>query len=546
MTLQHPNRILAYIVYAIELNSQGSTILNFVYLLDKIKTELNIFDNKKLVDTIVNNDKGYILLNNKCKRITKKDINDGLEIHVYITTKSWFYTEKFVYEWLKNLEKIKTPRKDKNNYEKLKTQSEYPLTDEQMKIVEGALDKNINLIIGKGSTGKSYTTKKVLDLLDLYGFSYCLLSPTGIASVNILEKTKRKAQTIHSRYFSSMENSVPSPIKEDYIIIDEIGMCGVDHFNMIREMIPYKDVKIIFIGDKYQLGSMSSVDFLSSIMRLIKNKAVNGNVFELNTIMRASSESFIPYLSNMFCDDSKFDKNILKATDLKGVGFIARENDLQSRLKNIIKNNNWNFDNTAIIIPQRVGEFGCNKINEYFHDNSNSPVVYFEDKNKKVYKKDSVLMHLKNNRLKGIFNGERVNLINKKDDDTYMLKRVYDREVFEYNSEELYNDVGFSYANTIHKLQGMTVENVIFVCIKPHSFMVNRNIVYTSISRASKEVVVIYDKGMLEYADRKTITDKRKTFLGTIAEMSRGGDNDIKIRGIGNFYTSKTYFNNTT
>lgn len=520
--MESQNRILAYVVYAVELISQGSTIINFIDLLNKVKKDLNLTNNSVLIDTIFNNSKGYLLLNSKCKRISSKDINEGLEIPQYITTKTWFYTEKFVYEWLKNIEKLYKKKKDYNIQERITSKCEYPLSEEQMKIVDGILDKNINLIIGKSGTGKSYSTKKVLDLLDSYGLSYCLLSPTGIASVNILDKTGREAQTIHSRYYSNMsKQGQPSPIEEDYIIIDEVGMCGVDHFKMIKEMIPEKDVKIIFIGDKYQLGSISAGDFLSSIMKLIKNKIVDGNIFELNTIMRASSESFIPYLSNMFCDKSRFDSSIINKKDLKGVSFVKRTDNLKEQLSNIVKDKKWEFENTAIIIPQRVGDFGCNPINDYFHDILKSPILYSDEKGYKKYKKGDTLMHLRNDRMKGIFNGERVDLIDKKDDYTYVLKRIYDGEIFEYNDEEMYSDVGLSYANTIHKLQGLTVEHVIFVCIKPHTFMLNRNIVYTSISRASKEVVIVYDEGMLEYSDRKTITDKRKTFLGLIAEMSK-------------------------
>lgn len=513
-----PKRILAYTNYAIEKISQGSTIVSSNLVIEEMKKDLKINDINLIAKVVLENEGDYLLLNQNCKRLTIDDIMSGLDIPQYITTKNWYNTEKFVYEWLRkvqNLEKINYDTTIKDNIIK---KCKFPLSEEQSCVVNNILEKNINLLIGRAGTGKSYVTRIVLDLLDRHNETYCLLAPTGIASVNILDKTGREAKTIHRRYYERDDNGNVIPIEEKYLIIDEIGMCGVDHFKMIKEMVPDKDVKIIFIGDKYQLGSISAGDFLSSIMKLIKNKVVDGNIFELKKIMRASSESYIPYLSNMFCGDSKFDSAIVNKKDLKGVSFCKRENDLPKQLNDIIKNKGWNFDDTCIIIPQKVGDYGCNPVNDYFHSNLNKPLLYCDEKGYKRYKKDDVLMNLRNNRMKGIYNGEKVNLI-KKIDDTYILKRVYDGELFEYTNEEMV-DVGLSYSNTIHKLQGSTIKNVIFVCIKPHSFMLNRNIVYTSISRASEEVIVLYDDNMLEYSSRKTITDIRKTFLGLIADMS--------------------------
>lgn len=522
--MQSSNRILAYVNVAVESNSNGSTIMKFIDIIEIIKKDLCINDVVKIIKVIMSKKGKFILLDVKCKRLTVTEINKDKKVPEYITTNDWYYAEKFCYEWLKGLSKIQKIKIDCNITEKILDKNK-TLNVKQKEIVEHIMDKNLNIIIGKAGTGKSYVTKQILNILDSYGLSYCLLAPTGIASVNLKEKTGREVQTIHRRYYKRNKKGEVIPIKENYIIIDEIGMVGADHFKMLKELIPNKDKKVIFIGDNNQLPSISSGDFLTNIIKLIIFGNIEGNIFELSDIMRASSETFVPYLCNMFCGSSVFNKDILD-TEMKNVVFENRKGNISLQIENIIRNNNWNFSETAIIIPQKVGDYGCNVVNSYFQNKNNGEIL-FKDKYK-IFKRYDKLMHIKNNPILNIYNGEWVEIIDVEygdtdEDNIYSIKRLGAENnkdnILHYSHEEVSSELMLAYAVTVHKCQGSTIKNVIFISIPEHSFMLTRELTYTGISRTSDNIVIIGEKSALERASFRKISDKRKTFLGLINDM---------------------------
>ena len=524
--MESPFRILAYVNRAIELNSNGSTILIFTDIVGIIKRDLEIKDIKKIMKILMSKKGQFTLLDNHCKRLSVEEIMKYNRVPEYVTTNAWYNAEKFCYEWLLNLSKMPTTNIDinitENVLDKVKT-----LNKKQKEIVENIINKNINIIIGKSGSGKSYVTKQVLNILDGYGFSYCLLTPTGIASINLKEKTNKSVQTIHRRYFTKNKKNEIKPIKEDYVIIDEIGMLGADHFNMLSRLIPNKDKRVIFIGDANQLPSISAGDFLSSITKLIRKGKFDGRIFELSEIMRASYETFVPYLCNMFCGYEKFNKNILNKK-LKNVTFLKRQNDICQQIKEVMEINNWDFHNTAILIPQKVGDYGCNKINNFFQEMNKSEVL-FKDKFK-CFKRGDKLMHIKNNNKLKIYNGEWIEIIDvikeeseSEEDTTYLFKRygteTSEKNILSYDLETISNEVMVAYAVTVHKCQGSTIKNVIFVAIPEHQYMLTRELVYTGMSRTANNLVIIGEEQALEKASFRKVSNTRRTFLELLCKM---------------------------
>ena len=128
-------------------------------------------------------------------------------------------------------------------------------------------------------------------------------------------------------------------------------------------------------------------------------------------------------------------------------------------------------------------------------------------------------MHKKNNKNLNIYNGERINLIKKNYDDTYICEKVSTGEYLEYSEDVLKEETMLSHTNTTHKLQGCTSRNVIFVCSNRHSFTLNKNLIYTSLTRASDKLIILYEKDALVNGSYKTLVNKRKTFLGKIAKI---------------------------
>lgn len=504
--LKSPIRVNAYITTAIEGSTKGDSILGLEVVMKKIENELDV-ERGVVISTIFMYDGEYVLLDGSHKSLTKKDILNGM-IPFYITKKEWFDAEKFVFNYAKRLAKQPSNKIDYNIVERI-LQKNKTLNPKQKDVVERILEKNFNLIIGSSGSGKSYVTKVVLDLMDCHNLSYTLLAPTGIASFNLSEKTERETSTIHRKYYQKQL------IDTDYVIVDEVGMCGYSHFNMLNEMIINKDkTKVIFIGDKYQLPSISAGDFLSSIMNLITKKVIDGNVFELTQVMRASDDKDITTVCNLFCGNNVFDSGIM-AKKLNGVEFVNREFDLFGQIDRLIKNNEWKWKETAIIMPQRKGEFGCDSFNVYFQSKNHNE-VFFENKFK-CYKKHDILMHIKNNSKLNIYNGEMVELIDFSDGE-YLARKLYDNTELYYDEETLSSETTLGYSFTVHKSQGCTIKNVVFVGIREFSYMLSRNLMYVGMSRASENLVVICDKDVIVKSSYKNLTDKRKTFLNLLCE----------------------------
>ena len=515
-----PIRVTACIGYMVEEASNGDTILELPKIIKTMMGELQV-PHELIMNCILSCEGEYILLDSKYKTLSKYEIDNG-SFPVYITTPLWYSTERYIFEWSKELEKKDREKVDWNIIEKV-LEKNPTLNKEQKYAVEHFFDENFNMLIGVSGGGKSYLTKVLLDLLDCYGMTYTLLAPTGIASFNLTEKTGRESQTIHRRY------ATDNRITTDYVIIDEFGMCSCQHIDMLKYLvIDRTKTKPLFIGDKYQLPSISAGDFLSSIMNLLKCGRLKGNIFELTQIMRASNESYIPYLCNMFCGNNRFEAPVMNKRDLKGVEFYDREVELFSQIERIIKTKGWDWKETAVIMPQRKGENGCDAFNLYMQEKNKSEILY--DDGYKVFKKNDMLMHIKNNSSLGIYNGELIEIVGKdmvntinddgvpEEKEVYYIKRLYDGKILEYDEETVSTQIMLSYANSVHKTQGATIKNVIFVGINDFSFMLSRNLTYVGLSRASENLVVICDKDAMVKASFKSLTDKRKTFLNLLCK----------------------------
>lgn len=505
---KHPFRIKAYIGYAVEKNSKGDTIVVLSKIVDSIERDLGILDKILILKTILETGDDYVLLDSNHKSLTREMIDSG-DFPMYITLAGWYQSEKFMYEWGKELAKTERVKKNQDIIDTVIKNS--TLNEQQKDAVSRILDENFNLLIGSSGAGKTYTTNRIIEVLEKHNLTYCLLTPTGIASFNLSEKTKRESKTIHRKFYQE------ELITTDYLIIDEFGMCGCNHINLLKAILPCKSkTRVIFIGDKYQLPSISAGDFLASVMNLINSGVIRGNVFELTEIMRASSSSFIPHLCNMFTGNRHFDASVMAKADLKGVKFYNREFDLFHQIAKVIQDNNWSFYDTCVIMAQRKGEYGCDAFNLYMQG-LNKSETFYKDKFKE-FKKNDILMHIKNNMHLNIYNGELIEIIDKEDNDCYKIRRLYDSTILEYDDDTLREQVSLSYANSVHKVQGSTIKNVIFVAIQEHSYMLSRNLVYVGMSRASDNLVVICDKDTLVKSSYKNLTDKRKTFLNLLCK----------------------------
>lgn len=431
--------------------------------------------------------------------------------------------------------------------------------------------------MGRGVPGKSYTSKTAIDIMIRSGYNITMMCPTGISAKVLTNFTGRQAYTVH-RYFLSLKgNGVSKPLdetelEEENVIenvdemvyyCDECGMWGLTHFDMLctkvlapamerreryllehpncpKEELPSLP-KLVLVGDTNQLQPVSSGCFFRDILDLIRVKDLRANLTELTQIMRAKSDSYIPYICDKYCVDPTPIDNSVYANKEANVLMLPLSEELETgeaiakfvydyikEMNDIDPKQPFNFENTTIMLPQRVGDKGTEALNKMFDE------LYHKDNpNAKT-----VGMVTKNDYELEVFNGDRFRIESKDIWEEYEYEdkktgKTVKNVVYQYTITMLDDDreVKFTdgelnwelaYCSTVHKLQGCTSENVIFVASRTHTFMLTKQLVYTALSRASKTLTVLYDKFTFENARRRDTKYNRKTFLGEIVKIRKG------------------------
>lgn len=532
-------------------------------VVDKITRE-NVLDRIRVSDVL--------LLDVHCKVI---DVNqEGYADKVeFITSREAYWVEKTLFKYLKMLEQEKYDYVTQENIDYVLKKNKAKLNEKQNQFIQKFSTYGFNCLIGLGGSGKSYTSKVAIDIIVRSGYNVVLMTPTGISAKVLTNYTGRQAFTVH-RYFLSMkgmgkseaidkkEDLYTENIDEMVYYCDELGMWGLTHFKMlcdnilepamtyrerfIRENpdVPKEEIpklpKLVFVGDTNQLQPISSGCFFRDILDLIKIGQIKANLTELTEIMRAKSDTYIPYICNKYCVDYSPMEDTMYMNEEPNVFMLPLSEELETgdalgkfiyeymqEMNSVDPNNPYNFENTTIMLPQKVGDKGTKKINEVLDT---------------LYKKDNpnaktIGMVMKNNYDLMVFNGDRFRLEGK---EVYEENHYYDKQgnpkveiVYEYTITMLDDDreVKFkdgdvnwelAYCSTVHKLQGCTSENVIFVASRTHTFMLTKQLVYTALSRASKTLTVLYDKFTFENARKRDTKYNRKTFLGEIVKLRKG------------------------
>lgn len=505
----HKFRILAYVSQSLDTLSKGSTILSISEVLLDISNKLGIKDSKKIVSVVLTeSDDTYKLLDNRYK-ITE----EFMEVR-YLTKSDWYYAEKGFYSLCLEANKQEPLKVSKLMLDKVISELPHKLNEGQYQALTNILTKGVNVLTGSAGSGKTFTVKAIINLIVAHKNTVCCLAPTGIASKVFKNATGFDCRTVHSYYHGNQK------ILSDYLILEESSMYGVEHIKMIRKMIDFKQgcPKIIMIGDVNQLLSIAPSKPFYDLISLIENKKINGNVVRLTEIMRASNDLFIPHLCNEFTENGIYNPKHETSGIKAGVEFKPLSEDVPRQLLSIIESNKFNFKNTYILCPQNIGDFGNHAINSFLDEIIADSEILYSDK-VRTFRRNSILLHTKNNYIMDIYNGERVILREKINEDCYLCEKIEDGTILEYDLDTLKDSLIHSYAISCHKCQGITAENVIFIASEKFNHMNTRNLIYTALSRASKNLIILHDNNALSKGSKKVVIDKRVTFLGELAKL---------------------------
>ena len=407
--------------------------------------------------------------------------------------------------------------------------------DSQKEAILGAFENGIEIITGGPGTGKTTIIKCIIEIYENNGMKVLLAAPTGRAAKRMTESTGREAKTIHRLLemgVSDNENSFfgrgeGEPLEGDVIIVDEASMIDIMLMNSLLKAIKL-GTRLIIVGDADQLPSVGPGNVLRD---LIDSEFIK--VVRLKDIFRQGKESMIitnahrinngelPYLNkkggDFFFDNRESNEEILE-TIL----------DLVNRRLPLF-NSKWSkIRDFQVLSPTRKGILGVDNLNNELQSILNPPSKDKKERKFKdsVFREGDKVMQTKNNySLKwnringygdnegvGIFNGD-MGFIESISEENRTVTVVFDDERRIVYDNLYVEELELAYAITIHKSQGSEFKVIITPAFMGSAFLMNRNILYTGITRAKELVVVVGNQRALKYMVDNTNSMERYSSL---------------------------------
>jgi exodeoxyribonuclease V alpha subunit len=388
--------------------------------------------------------------------------------------------------------------------EKVQKKLAIKLSEEQLDVLQGVLSHRISIITGGPGTGKTTLIRSVAAVFDSAGKKTELAAPTGRAARRLSEVTGRKAQTIHrllgyNAIDGFFDKNRDNPIEADAVIIDEASMVDTLLMYNLSMAVPVNSA-LILVGDIFQLPSVGPGNILADIINSGKIP-----VFYLSKIFRQSGESPIIVNAHRVRDGEFPVFEGMGAAPVSEFCFI--EQNKPDRIPPVITElckktipASFGFDSLndiQVLTPMHKGVAGTLNLNQVLQKALNSNPVIIESMGSRFKEGDKV-MHLKNNYQKEVFNGDIGTVVEIDEKKKQLYINYYDR-IVEYDFEEL-DEVSPAYAISVHKSQGSEYPVVIIPLVTEHFMLLQRNVLYTAITRGSKMVIIIGSIRALEIA----------------------------------------------
>jgi exodeoxyribonuclease V alpha subunit len=391
------------------------------------------------------------------------------------------------------------------------------LSSEQTAAVAAALKDKVLIITGGPGTGKTTIVSCILDLYEGLGARVLLMAPTGRAAKRLSETTGMTATTIHramefSPQTGGFRRGPADPLKAEVVVVDETSMVDIYlMYHLLRAIPPA--ARLILVGDAHQLPAVGPGNILKDLM---DSGVVQ--VARLTQIYRQAKESLIvinahrinqgeyPILSKEF---GKGDFVFLELEDPEAI---------KARLLNLVAEElprRFGLDplrDLQVITPMHRGAVGIQTLNQELQERLN-PESQRWSWGGRVYRFGDKVMQLKNNYYKEIFNGD-IGQVCGFLTATGQLQVDFDGRVLTYDPGER-EELTLAYAVTVHKAQGSEFPAVLLVLTTHHFMMLQRNLLYTALTRGRRLVVILGSKRAIGMAIRNDRPIRRFTHLAT-------------------------------
>ena len=395
-------------------------------------------------------------------------------------------------------------------------QLDITLAAKQVEAVKSALTNKVVVITGGPGTGKTTIINAILKIFAKAGVKFMLAAPTGRAAKRMSEATGHEAKTIHrlleySIQKGGFQKNDQTPLKCDLLIVDEASMIDTILMHHLLKAVPL-GATFILVGDVNQLPSVGAGAVLQDI---IASRAVP--VMELNEIFRQAKESLI------IVNAHKINQGLMPTFNPSGrklADFYFIEQEEPEKVLGIILElvkeripSRFGFDpidDIQVLTPMHKGLVGAGNLNLELQQALN-PGPDSLTRGGRNFRLQDKVMQIQNNYEKEVFNGDLGRIV-RIDPESQEVIIDFDGRRVPYDYADL-DEVVLAYAISIHKSQGSEYPAVVMPILTQHYVLLQRNLIYTAVTRGRKLVVIVGTRKALAMGIKNDKTKRRYTFL---------------------------------
>jgi exodeoxyribonuclease V alpha subunit len=516
-----PKRIRAGLLFALnKLAQDGHTFVPRQVLINTTSELLKVENSKLVTEALEAQIKAEELISN-----TAYDEHGNELFAVYLPV--YYYSEVGSAERLRDI--ATSPSSMASVWKKTKwpeflrelaKKNNVSLTDQQQGAVQAALTSKVSVLTGGPGTGKTTTLQMVINALLAEKRAFRLASPTGRAAKRLSEATGQSASTIH-RMLGFMPDGgfdldEDDPLETDIVIVDESSMIDlVLFYNLLKAIRPHSH--LMLVGDIDQLPSVGA----GNVLRDVIDSGL-AHVTRLDTIFRQSEDSLIVFNAHRVNHGEMPELNN-KSSDF----FFFREEDperaaelvvdiVQNRLPTKFGINPVN--DIQVIAPMYRGPAGVTALNDSLQMALNGSDRTVEKKLAgRTFRAGDKVMQIRNNYEKEVFNGD-IGRISGIDLDNNLIEVIIDGRYIDYDFTEA-EELTLAYCISTHRSQGGEYPFVVIPLITQHYMMLQRNLLYTAITRARQTVVLVGTHKALHIAvSNNRVSQRYSGLLGRLRE----------------------------